>query len=80
MLDFYTKYPETQFIVLENNYRSAQSILDLSTKLIAHNSDRLVNRLDFLEKKLVAQSDYKGLEENESVILLDDISEKNYVL
>jgi DNA helicase-2/ATP-dependent DNA helicase PcrA len=53
MLDFYTKYPETKFIVLENNYRSTQSILDLATNLIANNTERLVKRIDFLEKKLI---------------------------
>jgi DNA helicase II / ATP-dependent DNA helicase PcrA len=80
MLDFYTKYPETQFIVLQDNYRSAQSVLDLSTKLIENNSERLVNRLDFLEKTLEAQSEYKNNNENSYTILADDMSEKSYVL
>jgi DNA helicase-2/ATP-dependent DNA helicase PcrA len=60
MLDFYSKYPQTNFIVLENNYRSTQSILDLSTNLIVNNNERLVNKIDFLEKKLVSQTNYKN--------------------
>jgi DNA helicase-2/ATP-dependent DNA helicase PcrA len=54
MLDFSNTYSNTKFIVLENNYRSSQTILDLSINLIENNSERLINRLDFLDKKLIA--------------------------
>ncbi len=80
MLDFYTKYPTTQFIVLQKNYRSSQSILDLSSKLIENNSERLVNRLDFLDKKLIACSEYALLDENTYLIHPDELSEKSYVV
>ncbi|MDP2396018.1 MAG: hypothetical protein Q8S84_03600 [bacterium] len=53
MLDFSTTYPDTKFIVLKDNYRSTQSILDLATNLIQNNSERLINRLTFLTKELV---------------------------
>lgn len=80
MLDFYTKYPETKFIVLENNYRSTQSILDLATNLIANNNERLVNRLSFLEKKLIWQAKYKDLDKNNYFILSDEQTEKIFVM
>lgn len=79
MLDFYNKYPETNFIVLENNYRSTQSILDLSTNLIEKNEERLVNRLDFLDKKLIAQANYKNNINNNYYIFSDEEVEKLYV-
>ena len=80
MLDFYTKYPDTNFIVLENNYRSTQSILDLATNLIANNTERLVNRLNFLEKKLIWQAPYKNIEKNDYYILSDEQTEKIFVM
>lgn len=81
MLDFYVKYPETKFIVLENNYRSTQSILDLATNLIKNNKERLVNRLDFLEKKLISQINIDSKEKKENYyILWDELIEKIFVL
>ena len=80
MLDFSNTYPDTKFIVLENNYRSSQSILDLSLNLIENNSERLINRLDFLDKKLIAFSPYKDLIENNYYILQDAKLEKIFVL
>lgn len=43
-----------EIIVLENNYRSVQSILDSATELITGNEDRLINQLPELSKNLVA--------------------------
>jgi hypothetical protein len=80
MLDFVGTYPDTKFIILKNNYRSAQSILDLSTNLIENNSQRLVNKLPNLKKELIAQSEYKELSDNKYFILEDDILEKLFVL
>jgi superfamily I DNA/RNA helicase len=80
MLDFVSNYPDTNFIVLKNNYRSAQSILDLSTNLIENNSQRLVNKLPNLKKELIAQSEYKELSDNKYFILEDEILEKLFVL
>ncbi len=80
MLDFVGTYPDTKFIVLKNNYRSAQSILDLSTNLIENNTQRLVNKLPDLKKELIAQRDYKDLNNNKYFILQDEILEKLFVL
>ncbi len=52
MLDFSITYPDTQYIVLTQNYRSSQNILDASEKLIHNNSERLSNKIDHIEKHL----------------------------
>ncbi len=82
MLDFVNTYPDTKFIVLKNNYRSVQSILDLSTNLIENNSQRLVNKLSDLKKELIASNpSLKDLDiENKYYILQDEILEKLFVL
>jgi superfamily I DNA/RNA helicase len=54
MLDFSTHYPNTQFIVLQTNYRSHQEILNASSKLIQNNNERIVNKIPKLEKKLIS--------------------------
>ncbi|HVY75936.1 MAG TPA: ATP-dependent DNA helicase [Puia sp.] len=41
-------------VVLTNNYRSTQPILDLSKALISRNSERLVNKIEGLSKELLA--------------------------
>ena len=54
MLDFSSHYPKTQFIVLTDNYRSNQHILDASHTLIQNNKERLSNKIESIEKKLIA--------------------------
>ncbi len=55
MLHFQNQYAaDVLTIVLENNYRSTQPILDVSTIVINNNQERLVNRIEGLEKKLIA--------------------------
>ena len=41
-------------IVLENNYRSTQPILNASTLLINNNQERLINKMEGLSKNLIA--------------------------
>lgn len=41
-------------VVLENNYRSTQPILDISKILIQKNNERLVNQVEGLSKELIA--------------------------
>jgi len=60
MLDFSSKYQNTKFVVLEENYRSNQQILDLSSKLIENNEERLSKKIDSINKKLIANSDLKN--------------------
>lgn len=54
MLNFQTNYPSTQTIVLTQNYRSTQAILDIAEKVIGQAEDRLVIRRPELVKKLTA--------------------------
>lgn len=57
MLDFAHKYVrDLKTIVLTNNYRSTQPILDISKTLISNNAERLVNQLPGLSKELVASN------------------------
>jgi len=52
MLSFQNKFPMAQLIVLTQNYRSRQEILDLARQVIIQGKDRLENRIEVLEKKL----------------------------
>ena len=81
MLDFSTKYSNTQFIVLENNYRSNQQILDISSELIDNNNERLSKKITSINKRLLSSWDLK--KSNTPVKLLkanSDIEEKTFVV
>ena len=55
LVRFYEKYlPEV--IVLEDNYRSTQPLLDTSQQLIRHNSKRLINAIPGIAKNLKSAS------------------------
>lgn len=54
MLDFSTKYTNTNFIVIENNYRSNQQILNTAITLIENNNERLSNKITSINKKLIS--------------------------
>jgi DNA helicase-2/ATP-dependent DNA helicase PcrA len=54
MLDFSTKYKNTNFIVLENNYRSNQQILNIAELLINNNNESLSNKISSINKKLIS--------------------------
>ena len=46
---------QPELIVLSENYRSTQPILNAASSLIAHNGERLSDQVPNLEKKLIAQ-------------------------
>lgn len=48
-------------VVLANNYRSSQPVLDISTSLIARNQERLIHSLPSLTKELIASHPEKKL-------------------
>nr|MDD3719964.1 ATP-dependent DNA helicase [Candidatus Gracilibacteria bacterium] len=83
MLDFSNKYKNTKFIVLSENYRSTQEILDTSSSLIVNNSERLVNKISGLTKDLnsVKSKLYKT-EGNKPIFYssTNEIDEKNFAL
>lgn len=54
IIDFYRQFPDVELVVLEENYRSSQRILDGAGALIERNHLRLVRQLDTLSKRLRA--------------------------
>jgi DNA helicase-2/ATP-dependent DNA helicase PcrA len=56
MLSFERSYPDTKVIVLEENYRSSQLILDSAAAVIHLAEDRLVKRRPGLSKNLIARN------------------------
>jgi len=57
MLEFATRYTkDLMTVVLTNNYRSTQPILDISKTLINRNEERLVKQIDGLSKDLVSSN------------------------
>lgn len=79
MLDFVSKYPSTQMVVLDDNYRSSQDILDLSQNLIENNTQRISNRISSINKNLKAKGECKEKKENHFFVLENDIKEKLFV-
>jgi DNA helicase II / ATP-dependent DNA helicase PcrA len=52
---FVTDYTNDLFkVVLTNNYRSTQPILDISKSLISRNEERLIRKMEGLSKELIA--------------------------
>jgi DNA helicase II / ATP-dependent DNA helicase PcrA len=57
MLGFATEYTkELLTVVLTNNYRSTQPILDISKTLINKNEERLVKKIEGLSKELISSN------------------------
>jgi DNA helicase-2/ATP-dependent DNA helicase PcrA len=58
MLEFADKYRKDLLtVVLSNNYRSTQPILDVSKALISLNAERLVNQIEGLNKDLISSNE-----------------------
>jgi DNA helicase-2/ATP-dependent DNA helicase PcrA len=58
IMDFYHRYEQDiKVIVMEDNYRSSQHVLDASKTLIDNNRERLINQIEDLTKTLVAKND-----------------------
>lgn len=71
MVDFYEKYKSTiQVIVLKENYRSSQNILDCSAALINFNKHRIVNEIEnqVIDKQLVAKNEKYKYFDNKVII------------
>lgn len=57
IFEFYKKYAnDIKLIILDQNYRSSQSILDGSNAIIKHNDERLVGKVPNLNKEIVASN------------------------
>ena len=69
MLDFANAYQKSLVtVVLSNNYRSTQPILDVSKTLINRNQERLVNKIGGLSKELISSKEEMMNITNEPVI------------
>ena len=75
ILFFKESYPEAKIIVLENNYRSVQKILDASRALIQNNNDQIFSRLN-ISKNLKSQ--IKGAAGNIEVAEFSNGSVESY--
>lgn len=82
MLEFSSKFVDTKIIVLENNYRSSQKILDLCSNLIDHNNERLSKKVPNITKRLISSnSNLKNLEIKPVLVeCLNDKQEKFFLL
>jgi DNA helicase-2/ATP-dependent DNA helicase PcrA len=67
MLNFRRQYPKAKTIVLKENYRSSQALLDKASQIISQAEDRLVNRDARLKKDLHAKNPPKRSGEIKSV-------------
>ena len=56
MLLFQKRFSDIKTIMLTENYRSVQSILDISKNLIDRNNERLINHISGLNKTLTSQN------------------------
>lgn len=72
IFDFENYYKDVKTIVLTENYRSSQKILDLSKEIINNGKNRLENKHTHLEKKLFAKN--KELEKKDSNIYIKDFN------
>ncbi len=78
ILGFFTKYPETKVIVLKQNYRSNQQILDTASRLIENNFERISKRVNFIDKNLFSAS--KETSEVKVFNFSSDLEEKFFIL
>ncbi len=62
LLSFTRSYQGCKKIVLTDNYRSSQEVLDLAGRIIDQANDRLVKRDSTISKKLVAKNDFSSRE------------------
>jgi ATP-dependent DNA helicase UvrD/PcrA len=57
LLDFHQQHEDLNLVVLKDNYRSTQKVLDVSKVLIDHNQYRITNQVDGIDKNLEAKNE-----------------------
>jgi len=62
VLQFKKTFPKAKIITLIDNYRSTQTILDASYRLIQHNNPHRLEVIEKINKKLKSHSNIKGKE------------------
>lgn len=75
IIQFKNKY-NPEIVILEQNYRSNQEILDASKNLIAFNTERIVNEDKSLSKELIASGKNKSNGGAPKILSFDKISEE----
>ncbi len=55
LLDFYEQHQDRRLILLQDNYRSSQQVLDVSKTLIDQNQYRIIKKIGGIEKTLVSK-------------------------
>lgn len=71
ILSFHTKYRDPAVIILDQNYRSNQQILDFVREIIIQAKDRLENRLEDITKILTAAGPAANAEVQEHLFQTD---------
>jgi len=74
ILSFHARFPSSKKIVLTISYRCTQNVLDAAGNVIAHNTERLVGRIDGLSKDLQSGKGIAG-EQPLLVRTVSDITE-----
>ncbi|MFA7682239.1 MAG: ATP-dependent DNA helicase [Candidatus Peribacteraceae bacterium] len=62
ILSFHTRFPKAPIIVLTESFRCTQEILDAAGGVIANNTERLVGRIEGLQKDLTAFGKKHGVQ------------------
>ena len=75
ILEFKNRY-NPKVIILEQNYRSNQDILDASKNLISFNFERMINEDSNLSKELIASGINKDQGSHPKILAFDKISEE----
>lgn len=61
IITFRDKLPKTKLVTLTENYRSTQSILDSARHVISQGENRLENRIETLDKTLIARGQHTAV-------------------
>ena len=76
VVNFRQDYPEAKVILLEQNYRSTQKILDVANAVIAHNANRTPKRLHTENADGLPVSVYEAYNETEEAAWICDEIER----
>jgi len=72
IMDFKTDFPNAKQVSLVKNYRSSQNILDKSHEFIKLNNPDRMEAINNIDKKLIAQTEEKGIVEHLAFKSIDE--------
>jgi DNA helicase-2/ATP-dependent DNA helicase PcrA len=79
ILEFKDRY-DPELIILTENYRSSQKILDTAGRLIEHNKERLINTMPGLDKNLVARGKSRSVDIKPGILEYPNITQEEAAL